>query len=325
MEGGQQRQGAFDFNRAAQLRILERAVLPRAAANHKRRSGRGTLKAILKALDTYQREHAAAYPSVRTLSNNAGLSTTATRRGLHQLRALGYLTIDPRRRPDGSYTSHTYAINWSKLLDSVPPSEDGVGTVAATGGTVAATGGYCRCDSSHHKRPSKRPVKRNPYGAADGILKVGSDDGRGQEGKRFWGRDRPLTKGDLTDGPSVALLYQFALVRGWAGDGDRLRFFALCHYCGQVGREPGKLLTSMVKGRRWDVARNVDWDWAESRIDEEKQVAALAADTRSRELVASVRLPSAVDVPPEPPDRKAVRTPAEQITELRRLAAESRR
>ena len=95
----QERQQEFDFNRAAQLRILERAVI----------IAKGPAKAVLKALDSYARESHESHPSIAEIARNAGISKNTARRTVHELGAtLGLLTIIPRYRPNGSHASNSY-------------------------------------------------------------------------------------------------------------------------------------------------------------------------------------------------------------------------
>ncbi len=245
---GQQR---FDFNRAAQLSILERAVI----------TTRGPGKAVLKALDSYQRSDDTSFPRVRTLAQNIGCSADTVRRTLHELRELGFIHIRERKRPNGSYASNEYEIVWSHILNAAEsPSPEGGYSHDARGVLAPCKGGTRTVQvplSVHHKRP----LKRNDMGAMDGNL-ISEKGGR----RDWWGRQRPLTKQDLLEPKSILGLFAYAQSKGWATSVDQVRFFALCGYCAREGRRPGALLTDSVTKRKW-MATLADEDLADRQVN----------------------------------------------------------
>lgn len=262
-----QQQKQFDFNRATQLRLLEQALI----------ITRGPGKSVLKALESFQRDNPDSYPSIRKLAENSGYDAKTVRRAVHELAALGLLTITPQLRPDGSYTSHRYAIQWSRILDLTPPFSDEGGTPTVGVGTPTVGVGYSQDGSSHHKRIIKRTKKRIHEGGMDGVLKIPFPEkppdekplAEKQPGRKsWWGLSRPLSRGDLREARVLSQLLLYARSRGWIGptDLDAIRFFALCHFCSEVGNRPGAFLTHLIAGAAdaWSARlRQVDEDFAE--------------------------------------------------------------
>ena len=124
------RQKYIDFNRAAQLRILERALV----------ATRGPGKSILKALDSFAREKHESVPSIGEIARNVGCGKTTARDTLHELASPAWelLTITPRLRSNRSHSTNSYAINWSKLLARV--ASDDVGPLFLVGGSTPTVG-----------------------------------------------------------------------------------------------------------------------------------------------------------------------------------------
>lgn len=221
-------QKAFDFNRAAQLAILERAVI----------TTRGPGKAVLKALDSYQRENPSSFPSHETLAHNIGCSTRTVRRATHELAALGLITIQQGYRPDGSKTSNHYSIVWSKVLDLVPSQSVASAPATVASAPVTVSGPSLSVHLSDQ-------IKTMDHGD-DGVLNSLDSEGR----REWWGRRKPLAKAELLCLDVILQLWHYARRREWLGPGEReqLLFFALCHYCATSCKvnSPGALLTARM-------------------------------------------------------------------------------
>lgn len=98
-------QQEFDFARAEQLGLLERAVLPRCPA-----VSANACKSTLKAIDSYGRGRE-AWPSVDTLAVNTGLSVRTVKRAIRALVGLSLLVVVRK----GRLTLNHYRIVWSEL------------------------------------------------------------------------------------------------------------------------------------------------------------------------------------------------------------------
>src|SRR5262252_3558255 len=148
MEVQRQRQQEFNFNRASQLRILERATI----------DSRGPGKTVLKALDSFARENRESFATMREIARNVGCSRRTILRTVHELAALGLVTITRRRRANGSKTSHSYEINWLKLLEM---SVEAIGNAPTPCATVSQPlcHGVTTLVTPCHIHP-KRPLKR---------------------------------------------------------------------------------------------------------------------------------------------------------------------
>lgn len=342
-----EKQKQFDFNRGAQLRILERAIIPDPPPERrtKRTRNKGTLKAILKALDSFQRGAASCFPSIPTLATHTGFSARTIKRGLRSLDSLGLVSITQGRRANGSRGASIYAIQWLVLLDLVPADPDNPPDAAVP----QAGQGQQQCDHpkwgdnlsrwgdnlsqvgcqdvTPSKRTSKHPLKRKEHmfdvaqeeksrkGADDRGSRIEDRDRRKSRGKTFWGFERPLTRSDLTNGATVQTLFEFALARGWgdlqATELDRLKFFALCRFCGHKASDPndcGRYLTYLLKEKLFGNIREEDDEAARrflARQRSEETQRERAAEGRG-EVLASVA--AMLFVPPceeRRPDRRA--------------------
>lgn len=250
---GEQRE--FNFNRAAQLRILEQAEI----------QSRGPAKPVLKALDSYARESHESFPSTREIARNVGCSIKTARRALHELEELGLVVITPRLRPNGSHASNSYVVNWIKLMELSPVSS----IVSDEGGTPTVTGGYSHGDrgvlppwESHPKRPLKRiskPHERDEKKTSEEKARRTADLGYSAH---CWGKQ--LSRAHLTDPSSVQLLFRFAIAKNWVADSEmsRLAFFGLAHYCSQKGKSPGAYFTDSLRKRRFNLVGADDEEWA---------------------------------------------------------------
>ena len=255
-------QKQFDFNRAVQLRALEQCSIPTGLTktgglmrNH------GTLKAVLKGIDSYQRDQPNCFPSIPTLARNTGLSERSVQRAIRRLKALGILKIDPRLHRDGSHASNLYQIDWGRVLELVPrelcPNPGGEGGDNVTGGGDNMTPPWCQ-DVTTSKRPHRNDQLKRPSFHVGDVLSSREKDvstERRQAPKQFWGRSGDLTRADLRDPRTLQHLFEFALARNWGGlkrsEADRLKFFALCIYVAERGEHTGKCLTDAVKNQRY--------------------------------------------------------------------------
>jgi DNA-binding transcriptional regulator YhcF (GntR family) len=95
----------FDWTRAEQLGLLERAVLPRRPG-----VSAGAMKSVLKAIDGFGRGRE-AWPSYETLAVSAGLSVRTAKRAVRELVELSLLCVERR----GALTVNHYRIVWSEL------------------------------------------------------------------------------------------------------------------------------------------------------------------------------------------------------------------
>lgn len=332
------RQIKIDFNRGSQLRILERAVIPDPPPERrtKRIRNRGTLKSILKAIDSYQRENASCFPSIPTLAMNTGFSVRTVQRGLHRLAESGIVSISPTRRPNGSHGSNNISIEWVRLLDANPtdfsdaavpqlghdPSnETRRGGDNLTGGGDRLSPGWCQ-DVTPSKRPSERPLKRKEHVAANDVFSreerrpepphreptAGKPTGRQSRVKTFWGRMQPLTRRDLTNGPTVAQLFRFAIGKGWGGlqgtERDELTFFALCQFCARKATDPnncGRYLTYLLKEKLYGNICEQDDEAARRLLAERWRETRGVRREETNQLATAFALPS----DNQPPDRRA--------------------
>ncbi len=68
-----------------------------------------------KAVYMYLKDRADAqgkcWPGIRTIAADLKLSRSTVKRALHDLTAKGFLTQEPRSRPNGSSTSNLYTIH----------------------------------------------------------------------------------------------------------------------------------------------------------------------------------------------------------------------
>lgn len=346
-------QQTIDFNRGAQLRILERAILPEIPPEKriKRLRNWGTLKNILKAIESYQRKNASCYPSMKALATNTGLSRRTIQRGLQQLAALGLVSVQPTTRPNGSTSSHSIHIEWVRLLDSVPETSDaavpqvgasqseqgrtihpiGGGDNLTRGGDNLSRGG-CHPDTPI-KRPHKRPSNRKEH-VVDGDVfsreerrpepphrdpTPGKRTSRQSRGKTYWGRPQPLTRRDLTSGSTVSRLFQFAIGKGWGGlqatERDELTFTALCQFCARKATDPnncGRYLTYLLKEKLYGNICDQDDQAAQRLLSEMRRETRGVRHEQSNQLAAAFALPA----DNQPPDRRA---------ELERRAASERK
>lgn len=254
----------FDFNRAIQLRTLETCVIPAARVDTDTGAGlsrnSGTLKAILKALDSYQRDRPNCFPSIAALARNTGLSERSVQRGIRRLTSpeIAVLIITER-------VGHTtlYKIDWGKLLDLVPRETNEGGDNFRQGGDNLSPPGASSCHPGGcqvvtHKRPHRNDqLKRPSFSCGDVNSSSGRDVSteRTKAPKQFWGRPGDLTRADLRDFRTLTHLFEFTLARGWGdlkrSEVDRLKFFALCIYVADRGDHPGKCLTDAVKNKRY--------------------------------------------------------------------------
>ena len=313
-------QQQFDFNRAAQLRILERAVIPDPPPEKRtaRIRNRGTLKSILKALDSYQRERGSCHPSISTLAHNTGLSVRTIQRGLKLLESIGLIARTSQRRHNGSATSNDYAINWLRLVDLAPADaavpQLGGGDNLTGGGDKLSPGG-CHPDAPM-KRPLNRPEKRKTHRAGDVFFEEGGTEGnrfKGSERKKYWGFDRPLTRSDLTHGPTVSNLFRFAVARGWGDlqetEADRLKFFAIARFCVHKATDPndcGRYLTHCLKHKLYGNIRAEDDEAARRYLAEERNAELGVRNSELNQVAASLFVAATdEETDAEKPDRRA--------------------
>lgn len=95
----------FDWTRAEQLGLLERAVLPRQPG-----VSSVAMKAVLKAIDGYGRGRE-AFPGYQTLAQSAGVSIRVAKRAVAALEDSSLLCV----RRQGTRTLNHYTIVWSEL------------------------------------------------------------------------------------------------------------------------------------------------------------------------------------------------------------------
>ena len=237
-------------------------------------AGRGPLKAILKAIDSYARTNPEGFPSITDLAANAGFSVRTIQRGIRELEARRLLAITHRTRKNGSDSTSAYAINWATLLDMAQPLPIPDGTLALPdGGVSPCHRGVSPCHppgvtvspppiSAHLKRKSKR------HGAAvaNGSRNETNEVSREEKTKGGWGRQ--LTGPELRHAPTVLALYETAAARGWIGrtERDRLNFFALCRACAIKGKNPGAYLTDCLRKKRFNLIRQEDEEAARRAI-----------------------------------------------------------
>jgi len=263
-------QQTFDFNRAARLQWLHALPL----------STRSPLKSVLRELESYLGDNSTCWPSIRELGSRIGSSDKTVRRALHELQRLGYITIEPRARANGSHTSNQYAIVWLRVLDDsrphsiesesstisgefrhipaaapppslvVPPSQPGsppLPTWEAPPPSLGVPPSQPGRALNHPLNHSGNHPKKNHGNHGDGP--------RGKNGQRnnWWGRSTKITRDDLRDPHTIQELYEHACAAGWLTDApaQRLRFHALCRYCARLANNPGAMLTSNVLADRW--------------------------------------------------------------------------
>lgn len=71
---------------------------------------KGTAKSVAIALANRANDSGVCWPSVKTLSNDTGFSAATVKRSVRKLKDNGYLTVEYRKRGDGSQTSNLYTL-----------------------------------------------------------------------------------------------------------------------------------------------------------------------------------------------------------------------
>jgi|CXWL01.1.fsa_nt_gi hypothetical protein len=335
------RQREFDFQRSAQLRILECAELPQRDHQGKRFNNRGAAKSLLKAIDSYARKNGKCFASMKRLAKNTGCSVKTARRLYHRLVGMQFISVLVQHRSNGTYAAHYTAINWVKLLDAVPAEEQKkiragakqrpppVKTRGANLGVPPPNLGVPPPNlgvpppqlGSTHKRNLSAGLNEMHDGDAfqKSLLKTQGKSvptEPGSEEIRCWGRDHWLTKAELRDPRIVSELFAYACERGWfqPTDFDRARFFGLVAYALRNKKNPGGYLT---------ICCSQHWTKAKADIPSEETASAqLSALNReaiavgaSCAMTASIGNLFAVAEPPKP---KPITTAAELSAELER-------
>src|SRR4051794_112350 len=84
------------------------AITP-ARAVEDRRLGDAAYR-LLACLGTYADKDGWCWPSMPTLADRLGITRQAVQRSIRQLAEIGYIEVEPRRRPDGSQDRNRYRL-----------------------------------------------------------------------------------------------------------------------------------------------------------------------------------------------------------------------
>lgn len=101
------RQQAFDFQRAAKLRIIERAQLLMLPLKAQLRA-----KSLLTRIESHSRDHASCWLSIDTLRIEMGASERTIQRAIKDCEAAGLLRVVRHKR-----AASTFSLEWSLLID----------------------------------------------------------------------------------------------------------------------------------------------------------------------------------------------------------------
>ena len=74
---------------------------------------------LLACLGTYADKDGWCWPSMPTLADRLGKTRQAVQRSIRQLAEIGYLEVEPRRRPDGSQDRNRYRLLFDRALFEV--------------------------------------------------------------------------------------------------------------------------------------------------------------------------------------------------------------
>ena len=74
---------------------------------------------VLACLGTYADKDGWCWPSMQTLADRLGITRQAVQRSIRQLAEIGYLEVEPRRRPDGSQDRNRYRLLFDRALFAV--------------------------------------------------------------------------------------------------------------------------------------------------------------------------------------------------------------
>ena len=109
MHGSTQKpqQTEFDFNRAAKLKIIERAQLLMLNVRSQLRA-----KSLLKVIESHSRENPKCWLSIETIRIEMGGSESTVHRAIADCEAAGLLSVIRAK-----HACSTFALNWSLLID----------------------------------------------------------------------------------------------------------------------------------------------------------------------------------------------------------------
>jgi hypothetical protein len=112
---------------------------------------------LLACLGTYADKDGWCWPSMPTLADRLGITRQAVQRSIRQLAEIGYIEVEPRRRPDGSQDRNRYRLLFDRALFEVRDrTEEKVGQPDVAGGQPDVAG-------PQRGRQGDRNVGDTPY------------------------------------------------------------------------------------------------------------------------------------------------------------------
>jgi len=149
----------------------------------------------------------ASWPSVKRVAALMGCSVDTARRTLHELQRLGWLTIDARKKPDGSPTSNLYRLGPPGPEYAVQTTPNTTGGYSQSASTVPAG---CEPNSENNLIPGIRGIparariathdveeslrESTPVGRLLGDYRLACREILGREPVIFYARDGRLLK-----------------------------------------------------------------------------------------------------------------------------------
>jgi hypothetical protein len=112
---------------------------------------------LLACLGTYADKDGWCWPSMPTLADRLGITRQAVQRSIRQLAEIGYIEVEPRRRPDGSQDRNRYRLLFDRALFAVrDKTAEKVGQHDVAGGQPDVAG-------PQRARQGDRNVDDTPY------------------------------------------------------------------------------------------------------------------------------------------------------------------
>jgi DNA-binding MarR family transcriptional regulator len=119
---------------------------------------------LLACLGTYADKDGWCWPSMPTLAERLGKTRQAVQRSIRQLAEIGYLEVEPRRRPDGSQDRNRYRLLFDRALFEVRDrAAEKVGQHDVAGGQPDVAGGQPDVAGPQRGRQGDRNVGDTPY------------------------------------------------------------------------------------------------------------------------------------------------------------------